>query len=138
MTEQQHELFGDIQDDSILDNLDEGDAESARFPALLSQLNALLRCELEKHGVDPRLSLELVYAMSRQIGGMQVYFPRGEALDYLIRDMKIWRDFTGKNIPELVERYRVTYKTVYKAIRRMRKLEQRKYQLDLFGNQRTL
>ncbi|KFB93040.1 positive regulator, partial [Trabulsiella guamensis ATCC 49490] len=73
-----------------------------------------------------------------QIGGMQVYFPRGEVLNTIIRDMKIWRDFTGKNIPELVERYQVTYKTVYKAIRRMRRLEQRKYQPDLFDNQRTL
>lgn len=135
MTEHQHDLFGDIRDDSILDNLDEGNAESARFPALLSQLNALLRRELEKYGVDPRLSLELVYAMSSQIGGMQVYFPRGEALNAIIRDMKIWRDFTGKNIPELVERYQVTYKTVYKAIRRMRRLEQRKYQPDLFSKE---
>ncbi|HGY4723305.1 TPA: Mor transcription activator family protein [Citrobacter amalonaticus] len=132
MAEEQHDLFGDTQDDSILEQLDGDTEESRRFPALLSQINTLLRGELEKHGVDPRLSLDLVYAMSQQIGGIQVYFPRGQMLEQLIRDMRIWRDFDGRNIPELVERYHVTFKTVYKAIRRMRKLEHRKHQPDLF------
>ncbi|MGV3785306.1 Mor transcription activator family protein [Citrobacter freundii] len=136
MSEKQNDLFGDIQDDSILDHLDDdSSAETVRFPALLTELNTLLRGELTKHGVDPRIALELVYAISCQIGGMQIYFPRGQTLESLIRDMKIWRDFNGRNITELVERYRVTYKTVYKAIRRMRKLEHRKHQLDLFGRE---
>ena len=133
MTDKQDDLFGDIRDDSILEQLDDNSAESRRFPALLAQLNALLRTELEKLGHDPRISLDLIYAISKSIGGMQLYFPRGTALESLIRDMKIWRDFNGKNIPELVERYHVTFNTVYAAIRRMRRLEQRKYQLDLFS-----
>jgi len=99
----------------------------------LAELNALLRKELERFGYDPRHSIELVAAISSKIGGMQIYFPRGQVLEQLIRDMRIWRDFKGNNIPDLVERYQVTYKTVYKAIKRMRRLEQRKYQLDLFG-----
>ncbi|MEQ9865039.1 Mor transcription activator family protein [Pectobacterium aroidearum] len=126
------DMFDDKQDDSILDHLDEADGERSRFPALLSELNALLRQELERLGCDPRVSLELVVAISKQIGGMQVYFPRGQTLEYLVRDMKIWRDFDGHNVPELVERYHVTYKTVYKAIKRMRKLEHRKHQMPLF------
>ncbi|WP_284881114.1 Mor transcription activator family protein [Citrobacter portucalensis] len=131
MSEKQNDLFGDIQDDSILEHLDDdSSAETVRFPALLTELNTLLRGELTKHGVDPRISLELVYAISCQIGGMQIYIPRGQTLESLIRDMKIWRDFNGRNITELVERYCVTYKTVYKAIRRMRKLEQGKRQLS--------
>ncbi|ECF0259006.1 transcriptional regulator [Salmonella enterica subsp. enterica serovar Agbeni] len=127
------DLFEDTQDDSILEHLDEGDGESSRFPSLLAELNALLRSELERLGGNPQHSLELVVAISNQIGGMQVYFPRGQALEYLVRDMRIWRDFTGGNIPELVERYHVTYKTVYKAIKRMRRLETRKHQMDLFA-----
>ncbi|WP_339097241.1 Mor transcription activator family protein [Pectobacterium brasiliense] len=126
------DMFDDKQDDSILDHLDEADGERSRFPGLLSELNALLRQELERLGCDPRVSLELVVAISKQIGGMQVYFPRGQVLEYLVRDMKIWRDFDGHNVPELVERYHVTYKTVYKAIKRMRKLEHRKHQMPLF------
>ncbi|MGL3256641.1 Mor transcription activator family protein [Salmonella enterica] len=126
------ELFDDAQDDSILDCLDDGDGESARFPSLLAELNALLRTELERLGGNPQHSLELIVAISNQIGGMQIYFPRGQALEYLVRDMRIWRDFTGGNIPELVERYHVTYKTVYKAIKRMRRLETKKNQIPLF------
>jgi len=125
------ELFDDFQDDSILDHVDE-QMESSRFPSLLAELNALLRHELERLGADPKHSIELVAAISGKIGGMQVYFPRGQSLEFLIRDMKIWRDFTGHNVPELVERYHVTYKTVYKAIKRMRRLEHRKHQMPLF------
>ncbi|BBQ81712.1 hypothetical protein WP3W18E02_02410 [Klebsiella sp. WP3-W18-ESBL-02] len=124
------ELFDDFQDDSILDHVDE-QMENSRFPSLLAELNALLRHELERLGADPKLSIELVAAISGKIGGMQVYFPRGQSLEFLIRDMKIWRDFTGHNVPELVEHYHVTYKTVYKAIKRMRRIETAKKQLSL-------
>ncbi|WP_438436643.1 Mor transcription activator family protein [Kluyvera georgiana] len=127
-----NDLFGDVRDDSILDHIDD-EVESSRFPSLLAELNALLRVELGRLGYDPKHSIELVAAISGKIGGMQVYFPRGQVLEQLVRDMRIWRDFTGDNVQELVERYHVTYKTVYKAIKRMRRLEQRKYQPDLFG-----
>ncbi|ELM3734820.1 Mor transcription activator family protein [Edwardsiella piscicida] len=125
------DLFDDVRDDSILDHIDD-EVESSRFPSLLSELNALLRIELTRLGYDPRHSIELVAAISSKIGGMQVYFPRGQVLEQLVRDMRIWRDFTGDNVPVLVERYHVTYKTVYKAIKRMRRLEQRKNQMTLF------
>jgi Mor family transcriptional regulator len=88
------DLFGDVQDDSILDHIDD-EMESSRFPSLLAELNALLRKELERFGYDPRHSIELVAAISSKIGGMQIYFPRGQVLEQLIRDMRIWRDFRG-------------------------------------------
>ncbi|HFK4066925.1 TPA: Mor transcription activator family protein [Kluyvera ascorbata] len=127
-----NDLFGDVRDDSILDHIDD-EIESSRFPSLLSELNALLRVELGRLGYDPKHSIELVAAISGKIGGMQVYFPRGQVLEQLVRDMRIWRDFTGDNVQELVERYHVTYKTVYKAIKRMRRLElsKRQYSLDM-------
>lgn len=126
-----NDLFGDVRDDSILDHIDD-EIESSRFPSLLAELNALLRVELGRLGYDPKHSIELVAAISGKIGGMQVYFPRGQVLEQLVRDMRIWRDFTGDNVQELVERYHVTYKTVYKAIKRMRRLEHRKHQMPLF------
>ncbi|EMO4249222.1 TPA: transcriptional regulator [Citrobacter freundii] len=129
----QQELLADCQDDSILEHFNNAeDTEQTRFPTLLAELNSLIRAELVRLDIDPRHSLELVIAISRHIGGMQLYFPKGQALEYLVRDMKIWRDFTGDNINELVERYHVSYKTVYKAIKRMRRLEHRKHQMPLF------
>ncbi|AVE50856.1 transcriptional regulator [Serratia marcescens] len=126
------ELFNDEQDDSILEHLEGDEAERAKFPALLAELNALLKTELERLGGNPNHSLELVVAISKQIGGIQVYLPRGQALEFLVRDMKIWQDFDGRNVQELANRYHVTFKTVYKAIRRMRRLESLKRQPQLF------
>ncbi|HAK7590382.1 TPA: transcriptional regulator [Salmonella enterica] len=131
MKMKEQDLFEDLRDDSVLEYLHDYQEKTA-YPALLSQLNALLRKELARIGANPDHSLELVVAICRHIGGMQVYVPRGHILENLIRDMRIWRDFNGRNIPELVKRYRVTYKTVYKAIKRMRRLERNKYQPDLF------
>ncbi|CAI0791492.1 Mor transcription activator family protein [Serratia ficaria] len=125
------ELFDDELNDSILDHMG-GGSENAKFPSLLLELNALLRSELEKLGDEPQHSIDLVIAISRHIGGIQVYLPKGQALEYLVRDMKIWRDFDGRNVSELAMKYRVTFKTVYKAINRMRKLESKKHQPDLF------
>ncbi|WP_042099550.1 Mor transcription activator family protein [Escherichia coli] len=127
----EQDLFEDLRDDSVLEYLHDYQ-ENTAYPALLSELNALLRKELARIGADPAHSLELVVAICRHIGGMQVYVPRGNILENLVRDMRIWRDFNGHNIPELVQCYGVTYKTVYKAIKRMRRLERNKYQPDLF------
>lgn len=126
------ELFDDEQDDSLLEYLDNDDGEHVKFPALLTELNELLRGELERLGGNPRHSLELVIAISKHIGGIQVYLPRGQTLEYLVRDMRIWQDFDGRNVRELANRYHVTFKTVYKAIRRMRRLESQKRQPQLF------
>ncbi len=131
---EQDDLFGDYRDDSILEYFDDSQEKSA-FPALLAELNALLRQQLARIGADPAHSLELVVAICNHIGGIQVYVPKGKILEELIRDMRIWRDFDGKNIQELVMRHRVTYKTVYKAIKRMRRLEREKYQMQLFKDE---
>ncbi|EFI6096666.1 transcriptional regulator, partial [Escherichia coli] len=56
---------------------------------------------------------------------------RGQVLDSLIRDLRIWNDFNGRNVSELTTRYGVTFNTVYKAIRRMRRLKYRQYQPSL-------
>jgi Mor family transcriptional regulator len=98
----------------------------------LAELNALLRKELERFGYDPRHSIELVAAISSKIGGMQIYFLAVRCLSNS-SGICVSGVISGNNIPELVERYQVTYKTVYKAIRRMRRLElsKRQYSLDM-------
>lgn len=130
----EQDLFGDYQDDSILEYFDDVQKESG-FPSLLTELNALLRQELTRLGINPDHSLELVVAICNHIGGIQVYVPKGKVLETLIRDIRIWRDFDGRNVTELVHRYKVTYKTVYKAIKRMRRLEREKYQIQLFKDE---
>ncbi|MBB7152126.1 transcriptional regulator, partial [Escherichia coli] len=68
----------------------------------------------------------------KHLGGGQVYIPRGQVLDSLIRDLRIWNDFNGRNVHELAIRHGVTFNTVYKAIRRMRRIKYRQYSPPLF------
>ncbi|ECI5214676.1 transcriptional regulator [Salmonella enterica subsp. diarizonae] len=126
------DLFGGYQDDTILAHVDNESGDTSRYPALLAELNDLLRKELARLGVEPVHSLEIVVAICKHLGGGQVYIPRGQVLDSLIRDLRIWNDFNGRNINELAAHYGVSYKTVYKAIRRMRQLKYRQYQPTLF------
>lgn len=126
------DLFGDLQDDTILAHLDNPAEDTSRFPALMAELNDLLRGELSRLGVDPAHSLEIVVAICKHLGGGQVYIPRGQVLDSLIRDLRIWNDFNGRNVHELAIRHGVTFNTVYKAIRRMRRIKYRQYSPPLF------
>ncbi|EDH5595466.1 transcriptional regulator [Salmonella enterica subsp. enterica serovar Newport] len=126
------DLFGDFQDDSILAHLDNESGDTSRFPALLAELNDVLRQELSRLGVEPAHSLEIVVAICKHLGGGQVYIPRGQVLDSLIRDLRIWNDFNGRNVHELAIRHGVTFNTVYKAIRRMRRIKYRQYSPPLF------
>ncbi|MBC0372490.1 hypothetical protein FSF59_022840, partial [Escherichia coli] len=66
----EQDLFGDYQDDSILEYFDDVQEKSG-FPSLLAELNALLRQELIRLGVNPAHSLELVVAICNHIGGIQ-------------------------------------------------------------------
>lgn len=125
------DLFGDVQDDSILEHMDDSDLENVKFPVLIAELNDLLRYEFQRIGITPSHSIEVVSAICSQLGGIQIYLPRGKVLEYFIRDIKIWRDYTGDNVKELAHKYEVTFNTIYKAIRRMRRIEHLKRQPKL-------
>ncbi|WP_345859297.1 Mor transcription activator family protein [Shewanella algae] len=106
--------------------------EDAKWPQTLREAYELMKHELTEHDKDPRLALDLIRAMSRHFGGQQIYFPRGVQLDAHLRDIQIWELFDGKNVQELVRQFGVSHQTVYKAIARMRDLEKRKRQPELF------
>lgn len=131
MNEQQHDLFGDALDPSLLEHA-AVQAEQHRWPELLRDINSLLSNELEKRGVDNNLSLPLTYAIAKNLGGMQVYIPKGDALETMIRDMQIWAEFNGTNVAQLTLKYNVTFKTIYSVIARMRELERKRRQPDMF------
>lgn len=47
------DLFGDVQDDSILEHMDDSDLENVKFPVLIAELNDLLRYEFQRIGIAP-------------------------------------------------------------------------------------
>ncbi|MFV0511326.1 MAG: Mor transcription activator family protein [Shewanella algae] len=106
--------------------------DDAKWPQTLREVYELLKHELAGHNEDPRLALDLIRVMSRHFGGQQIYFPRGVQLDYYLRDVQIWEEFDGKNVQALIRKFGVSHQTVYKAIAKMRDLEKRRRQPELF------
>lgn len=132
MSEEQHDLFSDEIDSVLLEHATAPE-EQHRWPELLRDIHSLIGDELKKRGADNNLALPITYAIAKNLGGMQVYIPKGDALDTMIRDMHIWNEFNGTNVAQLALKYKVTFKTVYSVIARMRDAERKRRQPDMFG-----
>ncbi|MDY6979177.1 MAG: Mor transcription activator family protein [Pseudomonadota bacterium] len=67
-------------------------------------------------------------AVAKDWGGMQIYIPKGLSL----RDVEIYSQFTGNNVPELCRRYGLTEVRIYQIIDKARKAHIARTQPDLF------
>ncbi|ODS10944.1 Mor transcription activator family protein [Vibrio scophthalmi] len=135
MTENQHDMFAnEAIDPKVLENLGHMSDENRNWPSLLMELNGVVANTLQLHGIENSdVSLQVTLDIGEYMGGVQVYLPRGDKLRQQIRDMKIYDEYKGNNIKHLAHKYRVTDKTIYEIIARIRKLEQQQRQPDLFG-----
>lgn len=113
--------------DSLLD-----EDESERWPEAVRQMYDLFKYELKKAGADETIAINLISATCQTFGGMQFYLGRGKALERHLRDLKIWHEFDGKNVQELIQKYGASYSQVYRVLAKMRKREVKKRQPDLF------
>ncbi|EOW9148485.1 Mor transcription activator family protein, partial [Vibrio cholerae] len=104
----------------------------ARWPHMMLTIFYLLSDECSKLGLDDKVALVLLSRLCRDTGGLQYYFPKGEELENQLRSMYIWREFNGRNVPELALKYNLSTQNIYAAIRKMRKLELQKRQHRLF------
>ena len=106
------------------------------WPELLQELLAIIEQTLLKQGFDDTrsksLSLKLTLSIAEHMGGIQVYFPRGDKLHKEIRDIEIYNDFTGNNIKQLARLHHLTDKTIYEIVARMRAIELKQRQPTLF------
>ncbi|MEI6897870.1 MAG: Mor transcription activator family protein [Psychromonas sp.] len=109
---------------------------SCAWPELLQELLGVIEQTLTTQGFNEAqsksLSLKLTLSISEHMGGIQVYFPRGDKLHKEIRDIEIWRNFKGHNIKQLARQYHLTDKTIYEITSRMRTLESKQRQPELF------
>ena len=62
-------------------------------------------------------------SLAEYIGGRALYLPRAHALKTELRHQRIYRDFTGDNIRELVRKYRMSEQDIYGIIRKQRAIE---------------
>ncbi|WNJ96558.1 Mor transcription activator family protein [Vibrio ruber] len=121
-------------DPSVLDHISDLPDEKNGWPALLLEIRAVLSQELSRHHIEnEKLPLQLSLAIGQYLGGAQFYLPRGDALKRFIRDIEIWDAFRGNNTRQLARQYHLTEKTIYEIVARMRNIEQKRRQLNLFG-----
>ncbi|MCZ5437290.1 hypothetical protein O5476_07065 [Escherichia coli] len=76
-------------------------------------------------------------AICKHLGGGQVYIPRGQVLDSLIRDLRIWNDFNGRNVSELTT-VMVSLSTRFtRLFAGLRRIKYRQYQPSLLANSKA-
>ncbi|NOI14817.1 Mor transcription activator family protein [Vibrio hepatarius] len=130
--EQNLEMFG--MEELSMDDVDSilVEEEAERWPEAVRQMYDVFKAELKKAGADESIAINLISATCQNFGGMQFYLGRGTALERHLRNLRIWHDFNGNNVPELIKKYDVSYSQVYRLIAKMRSREVKKRQPDLF------
>jgi Mor family transcriptional regulator len=81
------------------------------------------------------MSNTLARRMCQHWGGLILYFPKGDYFLRRERDLKIFNEFTGSNVPELAQKYDTSVQHIYRIIEWMRadEMARRQPELDLDG-----
>jgi len=126
------EVIGQSEISSQLDRLlDEG--SECGWPETLRDLYTLLEQIVEKHRGSDELSVILLSEICAAFGGAQFYLPKGKSIEVILRSMLVWKAFKGNNSFELSRRFKVSVREIQYILARMRKLEARARQRDLFA-----
>ena len=134
--EEQIEMFGEaVGKNEVghhLDRLLDEDAEAA-WPETLRDLYTLIERTVEQHRNDESLSVILLSEIVQTFGGARFYLPRGKSIEVMVRSMMVWKAFTGNNTYELSRQFKVSMREIQYILARMRKLEARSRQRDMFA-----
>lgn len=140
MSKEQVELFDNEHAEIglLFDHLDHiPDVElQNRWPSLLVEVIDVMQAELirQKFEEDSAklTASKLVGVMAHYFGGKSFYLPAGDKIKEALRDVQIYAEFDGKNIPELIRKYRLSQTTIYAILRQQRALHRKRHQMDLF------
>ena len=66
------------------------------------------------------LALRIVEQLENDWRGQQLYFGSTTKMRLSKRDLDIFREFTGNNVPELAAKYKVSAVWIYAVLRRVR------------------
>lgn len=121
------ELFdmADIDHEKIMENMNSGElvAFKHRWPQLLVDINDVVNNHLAKalKKSSPeeiqKISDGVIIALSKYLGGRQIYLPSNESLNIAIRDINIWRDHNGRNTEHLAKKYKLTEIYIYSILK---------------------
>ncbi|EPZ00553.1 Mor transcription activator family protein [Mannheimia haemolytica] len=130
-----HAMVGQLFDH--LDNIPSNELEN-RWPSLLIEVIDVMQAELLRQQVEEKnaklTACKLAGVLAHYFGGKSFYLPAGDKIKEALRDVQIYRDFDGKNVPDLVKKYRLSESTIYAILRQQRSLQRRRHQMDLFNS----
>lgn len=137
-TLQQAGLFDDEHADigALFDHLDQIPSVELenRWPSLLVEVIDVMQAELlrQNFAADKAKTTasKLVGVMAHYFGGKSFYLPAGDKIKEALRDAQIYQEFNGKNVPELVKKYRLSESTIYAILRNQRLLQRKRHQMD--------
>lgn len=136
----QEDLFADdhVMVGALFDHLDHVPANEImhKWPSTLAEIIDILTCELVRQGENSdnakSKAAKLTGVMAHYFGGKSVYLPTGDVLKDALRNVQIYHDFDGRNVSELVSKYRLSESHIYAILREQRALLRKRYQRDLF------
>lgn len=103
---------------------------------LLSDVADQIAIILRDFGIDETLAAHCGSNVAAHLadhwGGQHVTIPMDYAFKLSVRDLEIFEQVRGNNIPEVAKRYGLTVNAVYRIIKRTKKRAIAKAQPDLF------
>ena len=137
-TLQQTGLFDDEHADigALFDHLDQIPSVELekRWPSLLVEVIEVMQAELLRQNFAEdkakKTASKLVGVIAHYFGGKSFYLPAGDKIKEALRDAQIYQEFNGKNVPELIKKYRLSESTIYAILRNQRTLQRKRHQMD--------
>ncbi|MGX2947370.1 Mor transcription activator family protein [Frederiksenia canicola] len=127
-----HELIGQLFDN--LDKIPEGEIYH-KWPRTLTEIIEVMESELTRQGFAKneakQTACKLVGVMAHYFGGQSFYLPTGDILKDALRNVMIFKDFKGNNVPELIRKYNLSESHIYAIIREQMALQRKRHQPEL-------
>lgn len=89
---------------------------------LLGEVFTCLRKELEGQLSESEI-ISVFCCICDYFGGTQVYFPSGDSLKNVVTGFLIYKEFNGKNVHELVKKYKSSEQHIYRLVEKHRNAE---------------
>ncbi|MDU7778678.1 MAG: Mor transcription activator family protein [Aeromonas caviae] len=102
------------------------------WPEVLRELYNLIERVVEEHTDFNTFSITLLSEICNAFGGDEFYLPKGKRIAGILRGIRVWKEFKGNNAFELSRKYDVSVREIQYIIARMRRVEKRRRQPDLF------
>jgi len=117
--------------------IDNDESFKTKAPELLQDMADHVRAVLVEYGELDQdkasgLGEEAVERIARAWGGSTVYFPKGDYIRSYRKAQDVWRDYNGRNAPELARKYGISLVWTYEIIRKKRDQEKARRQGSLF------